>query len=87
VTQAAVNQPLIGSIRPAPTDEEAAAISAAIVVLGEERAAAAAALAASRPPPERLSVWVDASRRAAQRAGLQRGPWRLSGRIARRSRT
>jgi hypothetical protein len=75
---------IIGSIRPAPTDAEAAVITAAIVVLGEQRAAAAAA---SRPAPERLSVWVDASRRAAQRAGLQRGPWRLSGRIARRSRT
>ena len=76
---------IIGSIRPAPTDAEAAVITAAIVVLGEQRAAAAAA--ASRREPERLSVWVDASRRAAQRAGLQRGPWRLSGRIARRSRT
>jgi hypothetical protein len=78
-----VSEPIIGSIRPTPTDEEAAAITAAIVVLGEERAAAAAA----RPAPERLNLWVDASRRAAQRAGLQRGPWRLSGRIARRSRT
>jgi hypothetical protein len=68
---------IIGSIRPAPTDAEAAVITAAIVVLGEQRAAAAAA---SWPAPERLSVWVDASR-------LQRGPWRLSGRIARRSRT
>jgi hypothetical protein len=82
-----MSQPVIGSIRPAPTDEEAAAITAAIVVLDEQQRVAAAALAASRPPPERLSVWVDASRRAAQRAGLQRGPWRLSGRIARRSRT
>jgi hypothetical protein len=80
-----VSQPVIGSIRPAPTDEEAAAISAAIVVLTEQERAAAAR--ADAPVPERLSVWVDASRRAAQRAGLQRGPWRLSGRIARRSRT
>jgi hypothetical protein len=82
-----VSEPLIGSIKPAPTDEEAAAITAAIVVLDQQQRAAAAALAASRPPPERLNLWVDASRRAAQRAGLQRGPWRLSGRIARRSRT
>jgi hypothetical protein len=80
-----VTQPLISSIRPAPTDEEAAAITAAIVVLQDEERAAAAV--AARPAPERLSVWVDASRRSAQRAGLQRGPWRLSGRIARRSRT
>jgi hypothetical protein len=82
-----VSQPVIGSIRPAPTDEEAAAISAAIVVLTEQERAAAAAARANAPVPERLSMWVDASRRAAQRAGLQRGPWRLSGRIARRSRT
>ena len=82
-----MTEPLIGSIRPAPTDEEAAAITAAIVVLEEQMRTAAATTAALRPPPERLNLWVDASRRAAQRAGLQRGPWRLSGRIARRSRT
>jgi hypothetical protein len=87
VSQPVVDQPLISSIRPAPTDEEAAAITAAIVVLQEQERAAAAIAAAARPAPERLSVWVDASRRSAQRAGLQRGPWRLSGRIARRSRT
>jgi hypothetical protein len=78
---------IIGSIRPTPTDEEAAVIAAAIVVLDEQQRAAAEAAAANAPAPERLSVWVDASRRSAQRAGLQRGPWRLSGRIARRSRT
>jgi hypothetical protein len=82
-----VSQPIIGSIKPAPTDEEAAAIAAAIVVLDEQQRAAAARARANAPERERLSVWVDASRRAAQRAGLQRGPWRLSGRIARRSRT
>ena len=82
-----MTQLVIGSIRPTPTDREAAVIAAAIVVLDEQQRAAAAAIAASTPPPERLNLWVDASRRAAQRAGLQRGPWRLSGRIARRSRT
>ena len=87
MTQPSETRPLIGSIRPAPTDEEAAAITAAIVVLEEQMRTAAATTAALRPPPERLNLWVDASRRAAQRAGLQRGPWRLSGRIARRSRT
>jgi hypothetical protein len=81
-----VTQPVIGSIRPAPTDQEAAVIAAAIVVLDEQQRAAAAITASTRAP-ERLNLWVDASRRAAQRAGLQRGPWRLSGRIARRSRT
>jgi hypothetical protein len=78
---------IVGAISPAPTDEEAAAIAAAIVVLDEQERAPAALARANAPAPERLSVWVDASRRAAQRAGLQRGPWRLSGRIARRSRT
>ena len=81
-----MTEPLIGSIRPAPTDEEAAAITAAIVVLEEQMRTAAATTAALRPPPERLNLWVDASRRAAQRAGLQRGPWRLSGRLGKRSR-
>ena len=80
-----MTEPIIGAITPSPTEIEAAVIAAAIVVLDEQERAAA--LAASAPPPERLSVWVDASRRSAQRAGLQRGPWRLSGRIARRSRT
>ena len=84
MSQPSASEPIIGSIRPTPTDEEAAAITAAIVVLGEQQRAA---VAAARPAPERLNLWVDASRRAAQRAGLQRGPWRLSGRIARRSRT
>ena len=78
--------PIIGSISPSPTVEEAAAITAAIVALDEQQRAAAASALANAPAPEILNVWVDASRRAAQRAGLQRGPWRLSGRIARRSR-
>jgi hypothetical protein len=66
-----------------PSAEETAAITAVMVVLDEQRRAAAAVIDA---PQDHLNVWVDASRRAAQRAGLQRGPWRLSGRIARRSR-
>lgn len=71
----------IESIRPVPTDEEVAVITATLGLLASRRRASA-----SEPTPERLSVWVDASRRSAQRAGLQRGPWRLSGRIARRAR-
>jgi len=63
------------------TPEEVAAVTAVTVALEEQRRAAA-------PPPdsETLSMWVDASRRSAQRALLQRGPWRLSGRLGRRSR-
>jgi len=59
---------------------------AVMVVLDEQRRAAAATGWLGPGGGDRLNVWVDASRRAAQRAGLQRGPWRLSGRIARRSR-
>ena len=66
-----------------PTAEEVAAIVAALAVIEAERTAAAAPAA---PPPESLSMWVEASRRSAQRAGMQRGPWRLSGRLGKRSR-
>ncbi len=61
--------------------EEVAAVTAVTMLLEERRAAAP-----SPEPSDQLSLWVDASRRAAQRAVLQRGPWRLSGRIGRRSR-
>ena len=62
--------------------EEVAAIAAVTVALEQQRATAAGAESQS----DHLSMWVDASRRSAQRALLQRGPWRLSGRLGRRSR-
>jgi hypothetical protein len=64
--------------------EEVAAISAVVIALEQHRAAVARL--ASKADSEQLSMWVDASRRSAQRALLQRGPWRLSGRLGRRSR-
>jgi len=67
-----------------PSPEQVAAIVAALVVLEAEREAAAAA--AVVPPHEPMSMWVVASRRSAQRAGMQRGPWRLSGRLGKRTR-
>jgi Acyl-CoA carboxylase epsilon subunit len=67
-------------IAPTPTDEEVAAIAAAIAVVEQSRAVPA------ETPDDTLHLWVEASRRSAQRAGLQRGPWRLSGRLGRRSR-
>jgi len=73
----------VASITPEPSPEEVAAIVAAFAAIDAEDAASARA---GRASAEHLSVWVDASRRSAQRAGLQRGPWRLSGRIARRAR-
>jgi len=72
----------IGGISPAPSAEEIAAITAALALVEAEMAAAAPATA----PADHLSMWVEASRRSAQRASLQRGPWRLSGRMGGRSR-
>ncbi len=73
-----MTQPVLRSISPEATPEEIAAILAAI--------------AASTPAPaeadrdDTLHEWVHAARLRSHRAGLQRGPWRLSGRITRRSR-
>ena len=64
------------------TPEEVAAVTAVTVALQQRDARGADT---STEPP--LSAWVDASRRAAQRALMQRGPWRLSSRLGRRSRT
>jgi hypothetical protein len=66
------------SISPEATPEEVAAILAAI---------AATQPAPVEPVPEdTLHEWVHAARLRSHRAGFQRGPWRLSGRITRRSR-
>ena len=67
------------------TPEEVAAVTAVTILLAEDADAGAAASEPAESP--QLSMWVDASRRSAQRALLQRGPWRLSGRLGRRSRT
>jgi hypothetical protein len=69
-----------------PSAEQVAAIVAALSVIEADRAAQVAASAAVDPSGESLSMWVEASRRSAQRSGMQRGPWRLSGRLGRRSR-
>jgi hypothetical protein len=65
-----------------PSPEQVAAIVAALSVVEVERAAEARRLES----PEPISMWVEASRRSAQRAGMQRGPWRLSGRLGKRTR-
>jgi hypothetical protein len=67
-------------VRPVPTEEEAAAIAAVVAVVVDAPGAAAP------DANSQMSQWVNASRRAAQRSGLQRGPWRLAGRLGRRSR-
>ena len=65
--------------------EEVAAIVAALAVIEEERRRTAVA-----PLPadhgQRLDAWVRAGRLSGRRAGLVRGPWRLAGRIGRRTR-
>jgi hypothetical protein len=70
------------------TPEEVAAVTAVTVALQQREAAAASVPGrAAAGPDAALSAWVDASRRSAQRALMQRGSWRLSSRIGRRSRT
>jgi hypothetical protein len=66
-----------------PTADQVAAIIAALSVIEAERHAT---IGAGPEPVESLDMWVEASRRSAQRAGMQRGPWRLSGRLGKRSR-
>jgi Acyl-CoA carboxylase epsilon subunit len=66
-----------------PTSEQVAAIIAALSVIEAERRTT---IEAGPGPDESLNMWVEASRRSAQRAGMQRGPWRLSGRLGKRSR-
>jgi hypothetical protein len=63
-----------------------AIVTAVTLVLEAEQAKARVVAAARRAHDDTLHLWVEASRRSAQRASLQRGPWRLSGRLPRRSR-
>ena len=72
-------RPVLRVVSPDATEEEIAAIVAAVSV----------SMAATAPAgvDDTLHEWVRGSRLGSRRAGLQRGPWRLSGRIGRRSRT
>ena len=71
-------KPVLRSISPTATPEEVAAIVAAITELTRRQNVPRA--------DDGLLEWVHAARLTSRRAGLQRGPWRLSGRIGRRSR-
>lgn len=73
------DRPVLRVVTPDATEEEVAAIVAAIAACTAEAAA---------PPrgDDTLHEWVRATRLVARRSGLQRGPWRLSGRIGRRAR-
>jgi hypothetical protein len=65
-------------INPDATPEEVAAIVAALSLLTMR--------SPSSVPAEEADEWVRAARFRARRATLSRGPWRMSGRIARRVR-
>ncbi len=72
--------PHLRVVKPTPTADEVAAITAAIsaVLEGEQKSECSTPLCSSE--------WVHAARLRARRAGMARGPWRLSGRLMRRTR-
>ena len=72
-------RPVLRSISPEAAPDEVAAILAAIGACTPTRRAAARG-------DDTLHEWVRTSRLRAHRSGLRRGPWRLSGRMPRRSR-
>jgi hypothetical protein len=72
--------PVLGGVSPDATSDELAAIVAAI---------GACSWVVERSEPgidDTLHEWVSTARIRARRAGVQRGPWRFSGRVGRRSR-
>jgi hypothetical protein len=71
-------RPRLRVVTPSATDDEVAAIVAAV--------ASVYSVEESGGRGDRLHEWVRSARLNARRAGLQRGPWRLSGRVGRRSR-
>jgi hypothetical protein len=72
-------RPVLRVLNPDATDEEVAAILVAVAMCTQGVAPVESAGGA-------LQEWVRGTRLNARRAGLQRGPWRLSGRIGRRTR-
>ena len=72
-------RPRLAVVTPHATPEEVAAIVAALGVVMAERPA-------SPPDDDALDQWVRAARLRARRVGMQRGSWRLSARVARRTR-
>jgi hypothetical protein len=73
-------RPVLRVVNPDATPEEVAAIVAAVSASLRVAPVGAPIVDGS------LHEWVRGSRLGARRAGLQRGPWRLSGRIGRRHR-
>ena len=73
-------RPVLRVLSPDATDDEVAAILAAVAMCTQ------AVAASDTETGEMLQEWVRGTRLSARGAGLQRGPWRLSGRIGRRTR-
>ena len=73
-------RPVLRVLNPDATDEEVAAILAAVAMCTQ------GAVVPDSATGGNLQEWVRGTRLSARRAGLQRGPWRLSGRIGRRTR-
>jgi gamma-glutamyl:cysteine ligase YbdK (ATP-grasp superfamily) len=73
--------PMLRVIDADATPEEVAAIVAAIGALHARSAANGA-----EERDDTLHEWVRTARLQSRRSGLQRGPWRLSGRVSRRTR-
>jgi hypothetical protein len=78
-------RPPLVVVPPGATAEEVAAVVATLTALAEDRRQAAATVSCG-DPGERLDAWVRAARLSARRAGMTRGPWRLSARVSRRHR-
>jgi len=76
---AAAHAPVLRAILPEASPDEVAAIVAAISASTPGAAPAGAA-------DDALHEWVRTARLRAHRTGLQRGPWRLSGRMPPRRR-
>ena len=72
--------PVVGSVAPHASADELAAIVAAISACSWVAAAPDVGI------DDTLHEWVSTARVRARRAGVQRGPWRFSGRAGRRSR-
>jgi hypothetical protein len=74
------------SISPSATPDEVAAIVAALEMCARPVVGSGGEVDDPGVAGEPRAHWVRGARLTARRAGLQRGPWRLSGRIGRRSR-
>ncbi|HZR14682.1 MAG TPA: acyl-CoA carboxylase subunit epsilon [Acidimicrobiia bacterium] len=77
------SRPVLRVVSPSATPDEVAAIVAAVGSLTQP----VAVVDTSGPDdPDRLDAWVHVSRLSSRRASLQRGSWRLYGRLGRRRR-